>query len=164
MATANVFVGAIPALVYQPVTNRDHIIIQNSGNAVAYIGQQYVTPVTGVPLPPGHRFELLQVPGPIYAVSGVGSTAGLLSTSTNALASKGATALPVASGGASYTAGMLLQVNTTSSVETVKVAAGSTSTSIALASGLQYSHASGTAVTQILGNVGTSLNVTASLY
>lgn len=163
MADSQVVVDSVATLVYQPVGSRDHVVISNLGKTPAYLGQQYVTAVTGLPLPSGHRLELFQVPSAIYAISGPGASNGLLATTTNAAANKGSTALPVASGGASYTAGMVLTVNTSGSVETVKVASGSTATSIALAAGLQFTHASGTQINQVAGTSNTVLVVTASV-
>lgn len=76
---------------------------------------------------------------------------GTASTPTSALSSNvaaGVLALPVASGGASFTAGMTVQVGTGTLAEVVTVGAGSTGTSIVLATGspLRFAHLTGATI------------------
>jgi hypothetical protein len=81
------------------------------------------------------------------------TSTGTASTPTGALSSSvaaGVTALPVASGGASFTAGTFVQVGTTTTAETVTVGTGSTSTSITLAAPLRFAHASAATITTVV--------------
>lgn len=83
-----------------------------------------------------------------YTVSGTSSTP--TATTSSAIAA-GVSAIPVASGGASFTAGMyieLVDTGTPAATEIVQVGSGSTGTSIVLASGVttRFAHASGMTV------------------
>lgn len=81
------------------------------------------------------------------------TSTGTASTPTGTLSSAiaaGVSALPVASGGASFTAGTFVQIGTTTTAETVTVGAGSTSTSIVLASPARFAHASAAAITTVV--------------
>lgn len=81
------------------------------------------------------------------------TSTGTASTPTSTLSSSiaaGVSALPVASGGASFTAGTIVQIGTTTIAETVAVGAGSTSTSIVLANPTRYAHASAVAITTVV--------------
>jgi len=68
---------------------------------------------------------------------------------TNASRSVGATTLPVASGGASFTNGMLVLVDTAASAEVVQVNGSATGTSIPVTA-LGKAHNSGVAIGQLL--------------
>ena len=77
---------------------------------------------------------------------------GTASTPTGTLSAAvtpGATALPVASGGASFLAGTLVQVGTTTTAEIVTVGTGSTSSSVVLSTPLRFSHLTAAPVTTV---------------
>jgi hypothetical protein len=81
------------------------------------------------------------------------TSTGTASTPTSTLSAAvaaGVSALPVASGGASFTAGTAIQVGTSTTAETVVVGTGSTSTSIVTASPVRFAHASATAITTVV--------------
>jgi hypothetical protein len=81
------------------------------------------------------------------------NSTGTASTPTSTLSSAvaaGVSALPVASGGASFTAGTTVQIGATTLAETVVVGTGSTSTSIVLASPTRFAHASAVAITTVI--------------
>lgn len=80
------------------------------------------------------------------------TSTGTASTPTSTLSSAvvpGAVALPVASGGASFTAGTFVQVGASTLAELVTVGAGSTSTSIVV-SPLRFAHASAVTITTVV--------------
>lgn len=77
-------------------------------------------------------------------------TAGTPTSTLSADVAAGVSALPVASGGASFTAGTFIQIGTTTTAETVTVGAGSTSTSIVTAAPIRFAHASAVAITTVV--------------
>lgn len=86
-----------------------------------------------------------------YTTTGTANTTTPVSGTTNAIVAAGVTALPVASGGASFTAGMFISITDTGSPpasEVVKVGTGSTSTSVVLdpTTPTRFAHASGVAL------------------
>jgi hypothetical protein len=89
----------------------------------------------------------------LLALFGDLTSTGTASTPTSTLSSAvaaGVSALPVASGGASFTAGTVVQIGTTTLAETVTVGAGSTSTSIVLAAPTRFAHASAVAIVTVI--------------
>lgn len=89
---------------------------------------------------------------PLLGLFGDLTSTGTASTPTSTLSSAvvpGAVALPVASGGASFTAGTVVQVGAATLAELVTVGAGSTSTSIVV-SPLRFAHASAVTITTVV--------------
>lgn len=89
---------------------------------------------------------------PLLGMFGDLTSTGTASTPTSTLSSAvvpGAVALPVASGGASFTAATVVQVGTGTMAELVTVGAGSTSTSIVV-SPLRFNHASAATITTVV--------------
>jgi hypothetical protein len=158
MADAFVPVGTAATLIYTPASSSDRLRVANSGNSTIFLGQAGVTAALGLPLKAGTKpIELTALQGAVYAVCG-SVTTGAPSGTTNAAIAAGAVALPVASGGASFTQGMVVQVDTGKATETLTVGAGSTGTSIVV-SATQYAHASGVAIVTLTGAAGGSVHV-----
>lgn len=155
----NISVGPAATLVYQPQTSHDHVFIANNSSAVVYLGQVNVSAATGMPLYPSQIFDLPVVKTSIYAASSTGSVGSLSGTATASVA-QGATGITVASGGASWTQGMLLQFNDGVRTEYVTVGAGSGPTNIVI-SATAFAHNNGVTFTQQLGGAGGVLTVTA---
>lgn len=158
---ANPFsVSVTPAatLVYSPQTTTDHVFISNNGPTTVYLGQAGVTAFTGLPLAPRQLVDLSVITKPIYAASEAGGIGGLSGTAT-ALLAKAGTGITVASGGASWTQGMLLQINDGPATEVVVVGAGSGATNIVIGAAA-FAHNTGFTFQQYLGGAGGTLTVT----
>lgn len=150
--------GPVAAVLFQPESTSSHVVLSNEGAGTVYVGGAAVTAASGLPLLPGQGVVLPVVQSAVYGVSGPGA-AGTVTDTLSAAAAAGATALTVASGGASFTAGMLVQVGSGATAEVVTAGSGSTATSIVV-SALRFDHASGAAVTEMLGGTGGSVHVT----
>jgi len=154
----NIAVTTGATLVYTPQTTRDHIFISNSGLTTLYLGQAGVTAATGLPLYPGQVVDMPVIKAAIYAASGGGGIGSLSGTAT-ALLAKAGIGITVASGGASWTQGMLLQINDGPATEVVTVGAGSGATNIVI-SAAAFAHNTGFTFTQLLGGAGGNITVT----
>lgn len=156
----NVFVpvATTATLLYTPVGSTDRIKLVNAGLATVYLGQAAVTAVTGFPFRPGTGpIEVSALAGPLYGICAPGTT-GAPTGTTNAAIAAGAVALPVASGGASFTQGMVIKLDTGASTEVLTVGAGSIATSIVV-SATQFAHATAAAITAVVVSTGTSVHV-----
>lgn len=147
MTTSAVTVGTAPVLIFAPQASAQNFIITNTGTSTVYLGQTGVTAATGFPLKSGQSFSLPVVSQPIYAVSAAGSIKAPTSVTSGSVVATG-TALPVASGGTSYTNGMAVVVQDGNSTEVVTVGAGSIATSVVV-SALAFNHASGVTFGQL---------------
>lgn len=158
MGNVYVPVGTTATLLYNPGAANDRVKLVNAGQATVYLGQSAVTAVTGLPLRPGTSpIEITLLAGALYGIVAPGAT-GAPSGTTSAAIAAGATALPVASGGASFTQGMVVKLDTGASTEVVTVGAGSTGTSIVV-SATQFAHGSGAAIATVTTSTGTSVHV-----
>jgi hypothetical protein len=147
MATSTATVGTAPVLVFAPQANAQNFIITNTSPVTVYLGQTGVTSATGFPLAPNQEISLPSVAQSIYAVSGAGAVKAPTSVTSGSVVATG-TALPVASGGASYTNGMVVVVQDGNSTEVVTVGAGSTGTSVVV-SALAFDHGTGVTFGQL---------------
>jgi hypothetical protein len=81
------------------------------------------------------------------------TSTGTASTPTSALSANvaaGVSALPVASGGASFLAGTYIQIGSSTTAEIVAVGSGSTGTSIVTATPIRFAHLSAAAITTVI--------------
>lgn len=147
MPQINKSVGTAPVLIFTPQTYAQSAIINNLGNVQVYLGQTGVTAATGFPIGPGQEIDLAQVNRPIYAVAAPPTVKAPTGTTNNTI-SQGGTAVPVASGGASFTQGTALVLVDGNNTEVVTVGAGSTGTSIVI-SAAAFAHASGISIGQL---------------
>lgn len=153
---ATVSVGTVPALVFTPQQYSTTATITNAGTSTLYLGQSGVTAATGLPLAPGHSLnEAFTVN--VYAVAGNDSVVTPTSTMSAGVSAAG-TALTVASGGASFTTGMVVSIKDGASSELVTVGAGATGTNIPI-SALAFAHVSGTAFGKFQGHNSGSVQV-----
>lgn len=157
MATSTVAVGTAPTLIFAPQANAQNFIITNTGTSTVYLGQSGVTSATGFPLKPTQQISLPSVSQSIYAVSAAGSVKAPTSVTSGSVVATG-TALPVASGGASYTNGMVVAIQDGNSSELVTVGAGSTGTSVVV-SALAFNHGTGVTFGQLAGSNNASIRV-----
>jgi hypothetical protein len=161
MTTSNTPVGSAPVKVFAPQTTAANLIITNTGKATLFLGQSGVSAATGFPLEPGQKINLPDVNYSIYAVSGTDN----VKTPTNTLsaqAAQGATALTVASGGASFTNGMVISIQDGNNTELVTVGAGSTGTSVVVGATTK-AHASGVTFGQFASHTGSAVSVTSGI-
>jgi hypothetical protein len=142
--------------VFQPQVNVTTAVITNTGTSTLYLGQSGVTAATGLPLAPGQVIDQTFTV-PVYAVSGVDVVTSPTDT-LSANASQGATALTVASGGASFTNGMVISILDGNNTELVTVGNGSTGTSVVV-SATAHAHASGVTFGQFVAHAGGSVSV-----
>lgn len=145
-------ISTAPVVIYSPQAHTSTAIITNAGTSTIFLGQSGVAATTGLPLAPGQTVQLLQVTVPLYAVSGLASVIAPTDT-LSADASASDTALTVASGGASFTEGMVVAIQDGSDSEVVTVGAGSTGTSVVV-SALQFDHATGVKFGQLARSAG----------
>jgi hypothetical protein len=161
MATSNTPVGSAPALIFAPQAMAQNLIVNNMGRTTAFLGQTGVTAATGFPLEPGQEISLPDVNYSIYAVSGLNNVVSPTNT-LSADATLGATALAVASGGASFTNGMVVSIQDGNNSELVVVGAGSTGTSVVVAATTK-AHSTGVTFGQFSTRSGTSISVTSGV-
>lgn len=145
-------ISTAPTVIYSPQAHTSTAIITNAGTSTVFLGQSGVTAATGLPLVAGQTIQLLDTTVSLYAVSGLASVASPTDT-LSADASASGTALTVASGGASFTAGMVVFIEDGNSSEIVTVGAGSTGTSVVV-SALQFDHATGVKFGQLAQSAG----------
>lgn len=147
MPTTATSVGTAPSLIFTPQVNAQSVTITNTGVETVYLGQTGVTAATGLPLPAGLSINLTIVPAALYAVSGAPNLKSPTATTSGSVI-QGATALPVASGGTSFTNGMLVYILDGNNTELVTVGAGSTGTSVVV-SATAFAHGSGVTFGQL---------------
>lgn len=159
MADVYVPVSAIPTLLYTPASSNDRVRIANAGQTTVFLGQSAVTAATGLPLRAGSKPILLTSNnGAIYGVAAPVAT-GTPSGTTSAALAAGVTGLTVASGGASFTQGSIILLDTGAKAETLTVGAGSGATNIVV-NATQFPHATGATIVTLTGSCGTSVHVT----
>lgn len=57
-----------------PASNREHLVLTNTGTVTVFLGGSTVTVATGLPFPPGSRAELHNNSGAVYAIAAAGAT------------------------------------------------------------------------------------------
>lgn len=157
MATANVSVPSSPVVVFAPSGVDTTAVLLNTGSTTLYLGQSAVTAATGFPLAPGQSITV-NYGFKLYAVAGVDVIKAPTSVTSGSVSAAGV-ALPVASGGTSFTNGMIVSIQDGNLSEVVTVGAGSTGTSVVV-SALANSHASGVTFGQFVNHTGGSIQVT----
>lgn len=157
MATSNTSVTSSPVAVFSPSGSDTSGVLYNSGTSTLYLGQANVTAATGFPLPAGASLQV-NFAGTIYAVAGQDTTVTPTNTAS-APVTQGATTITVASGGASFTNGMVVAIQDGNSSELVTVGAGSTGTTVNI-SATTKAHASGVAFGQFSKHAGGSIRTT----
>jgi hypothetical protein len=153
-------VSAVPAAVFLPVPGvTSTVTLFNEGTSVVYVGQQGVSPGTGLPLLPGQQVSLPDVQVPLYACSGA-APAGA-ATATTADASAGATSVSVSSS-TGFTAGQQVRVGSGAAAEVhvLESVSGTASPyTFGLSGALAFDHVSGAAVTPVTA-AGSSVHAT----
>ncbi len=157
MATANVSVPSSPVVVFSPSGVDTTATLLNTGSTTLYLGQSTVSAATGFPLCAGQSINVCYN-AKLYAVAGVDTIKTPTNTTSGSVIAT-ATALPVASGGASFTNGMVISIQDGNLSEIVTVGAGSTGTSVVV-SALANAHASGVTFGQFANHTGGSIQVT----
>lgn len=153
---SNVSVPSSPVVVFSPSGVQTTATLTNTGTATLYLGQSGVTAATGFPLSAGQSIQV-NYAADLYAVCGVDliktptDTASAPITATD-------TSITVASGGASFTNGMVISIIDGNLTEVVTVGAGSTATNV-VTSAIANSHASGVTFGQFNGHQGGSIQV-----
>jgi len=156
VAVTTVSVPSSPVAVFTPSGSDTTAVLTNTGTSTLYLGQSGVTAATGFPLMAGKSMQVCYN-ATLYAVAAVDAIKTPTSTlSSNALL--GATALAVASGGTSFTNGMIVSIIDGNNTELVTVGAGSTGTSVVV-SATAHAHASGVTFGQFNGHQGGSIQV-----
>lgn len=156
MATANVSVPSSPVVVFAPSGNDTTAVLLNTGSTTLYLGQSTVTAASGFPLLAGQSISV-NYNANLYAVAGVDTVASPTNT-LSAPVSQAGTALTVASGGASFTNGMVVSITDGNNTELVTVGAGATGTNIPV-SALAHGHATGVTFGQFVRHTGGSVQV-----
>lgn len=150
-------VSSAATLILTASATATSCVITNNGSSTVFIGGSAVTPTSGFPLAAGQTISSPFINQNIYACSNVNNITTPTST-LSANVSAAGTSLSVASGGASFTAGMVISINDGVNTELVTVSA-STGTTITV-SALQHAHASGTAFGQFQSTQGSGVSVT----
>lgn len=156
MAVTTVSVPSSPVVVFAPSGTDTTATLTNTGLTTLYLGQSGVTAATGFPLQAGKSMQV-SYNAKLYAVAAVDAIKAPTSTASATVA-QGATAITVASGGASFTNGMVIAIIDGNNTELVVVGAGSTGTSVVVAA-TAFGHASGTVFGQFNGHQGGSIQV-----
>lgn len=157
MPSTNISVGTAPGLIFTPSVQYTSVVVANTGTRALYLGQTGVTAATGLPLAAGQTLTLVGITAPLYAVAGVDSIVSPTSTASGSIA-QGATSITVASGGTSFTNGMVVSILDGNNTELVTVGNGSTGTSVVI-SATAKAHASGVTFGQFQGHNGGSVKV-----
>jgi hypothetical protein len=151
-------VSSAATLILTASATATSCVITNNGASPVFIGGSAVTPTSGFPLMAGQTISVPFVNQNIYACANVNN----ITTPTDTLsapASAAATALTVASGGASFTNGMVISINDGVNTELVTVGSGSTGTSVVV-SATAHAHATGTTFGQFQSTNGSGVSVT----
>jgi hypothetical protein len=151
-----VSVPSSPVVVFTPSGADTTATLTNTGLTTLYLGQSAVTAATGFPLGAGKSMQVCYN-AKLYAVAAVDAIKTPTSTASAQIA-QGATAITVASGGASFTNGMVISIIDGNNTELVVVGAGSTGTSVVVAA-TANAHASGVTFGQFNGHQGGSIQV-----
>lgn len=156
MATANVSVPSSPVVVFAPSGNDTTAVLLNTGTTTLFLGQSGVTAATGFPLPAGQSISV-NYNAKLYAVAGVDTLTSPTNV-TSGTTAQGAVALAVASGGTSFTNGMVVSIQDGNLSELVTVGAGSIATSVVI-SATANAHATGVTFGQFSKHSGGSIQV-----
>lgn len=156
MAVTTVSVPSSPVAVFSPVGPDTSAILRNTGTSTLYLGQSGVTAATGFPLPAGASIQV-NWNAALYAVAAVDSIKAP-SLQASAPISQGATTITVASGGASFTNGMVIAIIDGNNTELVVGASGSNATTVNI-SATAKAHATGVTFGQFNGHQGGSIQV-----
>lgn len=159
LATPVVAAPGVPGSTVAVTNTTGTIVIATiSGGTLTFVfvnGAQVGTTAGAYALPAGGTISITYSVAPTW-------TWTLPQTSGSVVA--GAVALPIAAGGASFTAGMQLLVDTGSNLEAVVVGSGATATSIPVPAGLTRAHGSAVAFGQpkLTSSFGTAQSVPAA--
>jgi hypothetical protein len=80
MASTNATGTAAVVVSYPPPAGTPHAYLFNTSPQVAYVGGEYVTSVSGLPLYPNGRLPLANMPGTAYAIAGFSQSATVFGT------------------------------------------------------------------------------------
>lgn len=154
---STVAVATVASLVFAPQQHSTTATLVNTGTSTLYLGQSTVTAATGFPLQPGQSINLTFNTS-IYAVAGNDSVVSPTNTVGAAGVTQGATAIPVAANGTSFTNGMVISIEDGALSELVTVGAGSTGTSVVV-SATAHAHVAGVAFGQFQRHNGGTIQV-----
>lgn len=157
MATANVSVSSSPVVVFSPSGVDTTAVLTNTGTTTLYLGQSGVTAATGFPLLAGQSISV-NYNASLYGVADVDRLIAPTSVIGTGGVAQGGTAIPVASGGTSFTNGMVISIIDGNNTELVTVGSGSTGTSVVV-SATAHAHAAGVTFGQFSKHTGGSIQV-----
>ena len=90
-------VGLAPATVRTPVSSLENQVLYNPGPSTVYLGQDGVTPATGLPFPPGSKAHLYKQGNAVSAcVGGAVAWAGAPALAASTVAMTNSSGQPVA--------------------------------------------------------------------
>jgi hypothetical protein len=124
---------------YPPPAGTPHAYLINTSQQVAYVGGQYVTNISGMPLYPNNRMDLSNMPGTAYAVAGFNQSATVFGTVQKAV-QQGGTSFTT-SGAPGWAIGSSLIVEPGTSRQEILPIGGTTSSSVTTNTGSSFFHA-----------------------
>jgi hypothetical protein len=127
----------------------DHVIVTNTGTVTVYIGGQYATATTGLPVYPGMEIDISVATAALYAITDPGTLESVTAVTSGVVASH-AVSIPLAVDGDSFAAGMYVLLEDGPASEVLSVASVASDTQLDIAAPYtQYAHASGITVIEI---------------
>lgn len=151
-------VSSAATLILTASATATSCVLTNNGTSTVFIGGSAVTPTSGFPLAAGQTISTPFVNQNIYACANANNVVAPTDTLSSP-ATSGATALTVASGGASFTNGMIISINDGVNTELVTVGTGSTGTSVVV-SATAHAHATGVTFGVFQSTNGSNVSVT----
>jgi hypothetical protein len=136
---------AAVAVSYPPQSGEPHAYLVNTSGQVAYIGGQYVTSVTGLPLYPNCRADLASMPGTVYAVAGFQQVSPS-GTTTAATTYPGGTALVTS---AALTANTTIVIEPGTQRQEFASVGGTAGGTVFTSAAMAFGHASGISVSAV---------------
>ena len=122
-----------------PQAGSPHAYLVNTSGQIAYVGGQYVTNISGVPLYPNSRMDLANMPGTAYAVAGFTQSATVFGTVQTAV-QQGGTSFTT-SGAPGWAIGSSLVVEPGTQRQEILPIGGTTSSAVTTNSGSVFFHA-----------------------
>jgi hypothetical protein len=124
---------------YPSPSGTPHAYLINTSPQVAYVGGQYVTSVSGLPLYPNNRMDLAFMPGTAYAVAGFSQSATVFGTVQTAV-QQGGTSFTT-SGAPGWAIGSSLIVEPGTVRQEILPIGGTSSSAVTTNAGALYFHA-----------------------
>lgn len=149
-----------PLKIASAQTVGDNVVVTNEGPTTVYLGGQYVTARTGVPLIAGAQLDIPSPSVDIYAVSDPGDV-GTINASLSSTIESGQSTLPVVTGGDLFNGIGWLMIDDGPATEVITPNSGSTSTSVYLEGTTKFAHSVGVTVIALVGPVSSTVHVIA---